>query len=625
MKAIQFTGWSCPLRSAAAVSGLFFALSGSACARAVLSGLLVPPRGAGSDAVLLVWDHVPAAADYILYVNDVPRQERARQNYARISPLTAAYNQSFYDYYTPARTGIAMVRTDVTSYCADGLQPDTPYTFKVAAVDGAGRLLCESAPLEVKTAAQMSRILSVTEFGARSGAQESAALNTHAIQDAINACPVNGTVLIPAGVFVTGSLHLKSHMTLRIDGTLRASADAADFDFGFFLYPYYTDERYYGVLNADGAQDISITGTGTVDGNGWKSESVPLYAEDGDAPGGLPHFVHSGTRTVMSDGILAASCVERYLQKKGTDFAHATGDQIKNAYASRSTLVIMRHVSGLLIRGVTFTNPANHTVNILDSTDVSVTGSIEQTYDANNGDGIGIICTKNVWLWNNFIDTGDDSIVFSAGVGKAALESGEQGVDTVRVFGNYIHHGHGGVASGSHTALGIRNIRIEDNVFSHTDMPFRCKSAPINGGDVSAVVFQNNAVAEAVQAFILTTEYNDPGTASPYGAAARPAVFHHITVKNCTVYGVRDNTICIIASKDNPHHDIYFEDVTFAAVGRAGSFQRAGGWESLNGCVHAEFRNVRTVSYDDAATKNGNARSWVNVVNCRQVRFPGSR
>ena len=45
------------------------------------------------------------------------------------------------------------------------------------------------------------------------------ALNTEAIQETIDACHAagGGMVLVPAGAFVTGTLHLKSHITLSFD------------------------------------------------------------------------------------------------------------------------------------------------------------------------------------------------------------------------------------------------------------------------------------------------------------------------------------------------------------------------------------------------------------------------
>ena len=72
--------------------------------------------------------------------------------------------------------------------------------------------------------------ISVTDFGA---VGDNKTLNTKAIQDAIDACyaPGGGRVVIPRGVFVTGTIRLKSHVTLRIDvgAILTGSIDLEDY------------------------------------------------------------------------------------------------------------------------------------------------------------------------------------------------------------------------------------------------------------------------------------------------------------------------------------------------------------------------------------------------------------
>jgi exo-poly-alpha-galacturonosidase len=558
--------------------------------------LSVPPLGVSDTSVFLVWNNIQNAriADYVLYVNGERQSETADNNSARFNDAVSSCRSSFYAYFTKTKTGLDMTQTAVCSFCADNLVPSTEYSFVIAAVDKSGKEIALSKPLAVKTfgAVPVSSIMDITSFGAASAEVNYEATgtdlekqkklissNTKAVQRAINECPADGTVFVPRGNFAVGSLHLKSNMTLRIEGTLTASPYASDYDYGFLMYTYYTDKRFWGIINADGAENLKICGTGTVNGSGWKYEDADMntsavpqtYAENGDSSQyPLPHYMHSNFNNVKSDGILARSCAESYLLSQNKNFDTASSSDLRNAYSTRSTLVILRNVKGLLISGLTFKNPANHVINIVDSSDISITGIREYSYDCNNGDGIGLICSHNAFIWNNLIDTGDDSIVFSAGVGKDALKTGEQGVYDVRIFNNYIHHGHGGVASGSHTALGIYNIVIEDTVFSHTDIPLRCKSAPANGGEVKDIVFRNNAIAEVESPFVFTTAYSDSGAVNLYGAAEKPAVFHHITVQNVSVYGASRDAVSIDYTKGFPHHDIVFENVTFAAVQGAG-------------------------------------------------------
>ena len=97
-------------------------------------------------------------------------------------------------------------------------------------------------------------------------------INTKAIQNAIDECSEKGgMVVIPAGEFVTGTIYLKSNVTLHLteNATLLGSTDISD-------YPHNTPEyKFYGdtwvkqsLIYAEKQKNISITGTGTINGQG---------------------------------------------------------------------------------------------------------------------------------------------------------------------------------------------------------------------------------------------------------------------------------------------------------------------------------------------------------------------
>src|SRR5581483_7137044 len=71
-----------------------------------------------------------------------------------------------------------------------------------------------------------SRIYNIRDFGAKGDGKT---LDTAALQAAIDACTADGggTVLVPAGTFVIGTVELKDNVTLHIaaGGTLLGSGD----------------------------------------------------------------------------------------------------------------------------------------------------------------------------------------------------------------------------------------------------------------------------------------------------------------------------------------------------------------------------------------------------------------
>ncbi|HKL21727.1 MAG TPA: carbohydrate-binding protein, partial [Tichowtungia sp.] len=117
----------------------------------------------------------------------------------------------------------------------------------------------------------------VRAFGAKGDGSTD---DTKAIQAAIDACTPGGSVVLSDGVFMSGQIRLKSDMTLWIDktATLRAIQKAE-------LFPNadppsnnvsVADELGQAFVYSQGADNLTITGGGTLDGNGeceiWNRE-----------------------------------------------------------------------------------------------------------------------------------------------------------------------------------------------------------------------------------------------------------------------------------------------------------------------------------------------------------------
>ncbi len=154
-------------------------------------------------------------------------------------------------------------------------------------------------------------------------------LQTQAVQAALDATAAagGGTVLVPAGVFTIGTLHLRSHVTLHLDNgaVLKGSADITD-------YPEvaggFTDavgqKRNRCLIYAEGTVGSAITGEGTLDGSGGSF----AFEENGrpfmvrfidchdvqvrgvtlrDSPGWVSHYL--GCENVLIHGVTIRSRV----------------------------------------------------------------------------------------------------------------------------------------------------------------------------------------------------------------------------------------------------------------------------------------------------------------------------
>lgn len=122
------------------------------------------------------------------------------------------------------------------------------------------------------------RIYNICDYGAKGDGKT---LNTKAIQSAIDKCFADkgGTVLIPAGNFLSGTLELKSNVTLHIaaSGKLLGSPKREDYTAGKGVPSGNGNIVFLFAVKAD---NVSIEGKGTIDGNG-----LAFYNGKGDNTG----------------------------------------------------------------------------------------------------------------------------------------------------------------------------------------------------------------------------------------------------------------------------------------------------------------------------------------------------
>src|SRR4051794_11132942 len=108
----------------------------------------------------------------------------------------------------------------------------------------------------------------ITKFGAKAGVQND---STAAIAKAIDACSKagGGRVVVPAGEFLTGAIHLKSNVNLHIPkgSTLKFSTDEkAYLPIVFTRWEGMELMSYSPFIYAFEQTNIAVTGEGTLDG-----------------------------------------------------------------------------------------------------------------------------------------------------------------------------------------------------------------------------------------------------------------------------------------------------------------------------------------------------------------------
>ena len=137
-----------------------------------------------------------------------------------------------------------------------------------------------------------TRFYDIRDFGAKGDGKSS---DTRAVQAAIDACAKDegGTVLVPAGTFVVGSIELKSNVTLHVAaaGKLLGSQNGAEYHAATGI-PTSGDSTLedgnWGLIYAVGATKVTVEGPGTIEG-AWP----------------LPNGLHGASRTY---GLLFHRC-----------------------------------------------------------------------------------------------------------------------------------------------------------------------------------------------------------------------------------------------------------------------------------------------------------------------------
>jgi polygalacturonase len=234
--------------------------------------------------------------------------------------------------------------------------------------------------ISTNTEAQEYRIVDAGAVG------DGKTLNTTAVQSTIDRCASagGGTVVVPPGVFVTGTLRLRTHVTLHLEnGAVLKGSDR--------LEDYRLGETLVGLLFTQNEHNVAITGEGTIDGNGdtFMDLSTPKKIDStGSAwtrQKGRFRKVESG----MGDG--PAVPKERPYQ-----------------------MIIFSNCRDVTLRDVHITNSPFWTVHCADCDGVVVSGvRIWCNLLVPNNDGIDFTSCSNVQMSDCDIRTGDDCIVLT--------------------------------------------------------------------------------------------------------------------------------------------------------------------------------------------------------------------
>ena len=390
--------------------------------------------------------------------------------------------------------------------------------------------------IEAKTA---KRYL-ITGFGA---VGDGKTMNTKAIQATIDKCTMKGggIVVVSKGTYMTGAIFLKKGVSLLIkkEGILQGSVNPDD-------YPD-VNTRWEGIermwtsalINADDLTDVSLTGEGGIDGSG--DQWVRRFSTQRRA--------NSSTNTPTSS-------------PSARPDSSAPSQSTSNVRRGRPRLICFKNCRKVRVAGLNLRNQAIWCLHILYSEDVVLEGlTIRAPHNTPSSDGIDVDSCRRVRITKCDIDVNDDCITIKSGKDEDGLRVNRPSEDIV-VENCRFGYGHGGVAMGSETSGGIRNVEVRNCVAEADNWaPIRFKSQPSRGGVVENIIYRDIQLKDTRQAFEFNLEWRmAPPLAPP--AKVLPVVRN---IKMINISGTVTSGGMIHGLKESPIRDIKFENCNIKA------------------------------------------------------------
>lgn len=315
----------------------------------------------------------------------------------------------------------------------------------------------------------------ITDFGA---VPDQSDLNTQAIQKAIDQASSNGggKIIVPPGVFLTGTLNLGSNVELHLEkgAVLLGSTNICD---------YYTIENDHALIIARDQSNFTISGEGIIDGQG---QALALQIDS---------LHHSGIRVDPGYNY-------RRMRPGG-----------------RPHLIKFSHCRTSRITGITAMNAATWVIRLDKCTDLEIDRVTVNSDVFWNNDGIDLEDCKDARITHCNVNAADDGICLKS-------NDPDSFCDRIYIANNTIRSSASAIKFGTASAGGFKNVTIEDIKIYDT---FRSALAfeAVDGGIIENIVASNITATNTGNAiFIKLGHRNKDG---------KVGAVRNITIRNMVV------------------------------------------------------------------------------------------
>lgn len=243
-------------------------------------------------------------------------------------------------------------------------------------------------------------------------------MNTRSIQFAIDHISANGggRLVFYVGRYLSGSVYLKSNVTIHLEegAVLVGSANPFDYD----------KKVLSALIFAFDQKNIGLTGKGIIDGQG-----------------------QALARNVVTN-------IEKGLTKDAYTYSRPSAE-------NRAMLVNFRNCSEVEIKGVTFRNSASWTQTYDQCKNLNIDSIKVDNTTYWNQDGVDIVDCEEVKMTNSYIDAADDGICLKS-------HDASKECKNILISNNVVRSSANGIKFGTVSAGGFVNVRILNNTVFDT-------------------------------------------------------------------------------------------------------------------------------------------------------------